>query len=1060
MRVSIRVQLALVMLFASLVSLAVVSVAVWVSTRNFVLGIQSFRLSRTASLKSAQLSSALNLMHSGVSFVASRLLIQTALQRYNDLGNNTAQNWAMAQTDVADAISGRGSVGEQILLQAMIRPYNLTGPQEGYGVLNVTRPAINGSSILLPSKCPNGAPVFLGDNQCENLGYPPQLYPDSFDLVDDEGAFKSGRVRIGNAFSQPSVLIRGPWQINSTFALLSITTPLVNNSQLDNVLGWLTIVINARLLQDVVHSREGLDSTGQTLLIGPNSINNIFSADVLNQMSASNASDSFDVRYVIPLNATDASRHPIDVLGRANPPFSSTSYPAVKAAFTRWLDIHGTGDDDGALVRSRNENNVTISVGYAITLSDAVDWVVFVEQSLKETWRPMTRLRNVLLACIFGTAGLMAFVSFPVAYLFVSPIRRLREATEQTIEPPGHRSPSLSTSQDNSPMAVIPETEKPTPRLKTVTQWVRRRRANQATPHERRRQFRIPGRVKERRSFITDELSELTATFNVMTDELTMQYERLEERVQQRTAELESSKQAAEAANESKTLFLANISHELKTPLNGILGMCAVCMQENDPIRIKRSLNLIYKSGDLLLNLLTDLLMFSRNQVGQTLQLDEKEFYLRDIRSQLLAIFEKQAKEGQINFQVIFEDPPSDQIPALKLATAPRPQDMTLWGDSHRLMQVLINLVSNAIKFTPPNGNVTLTVRCFPLAVTSDSSQRQSMESVPSSKSLPRNPKAIGITTPTRSQGLPSIRSQALAHSSDSHSPPSGVPLGFEFKVTDSGPGIAEELQEKIFEPFVQGDLKLSKKFGGTGLGLSICSQLANLMRGSIELWSKPDEGSKFTMTIPLRWVQARSGSMNSFPEVSARPPESRASSYGEEKAPAQSEERAPEQGSLTLATTAIRQPQLSPALSITPTEYFGGQTSLENLDTPESSHWSNLHILVAEDNKINQEVILRMLKLEHIGDVTVAMDGQEAIDRVQETLVDENSKQFDLIFMDVQMPNVDGIQSTRKIREMGFQKPIIALSAFADDINVNNCLESGMNSFWFVPQQPLCARH
>ena len=95
-----------------------------------------------------------------------------------------------------------------------------------------------------------------------------------------------------------------------------------------------------------------------------------------------------------------------------------------------------------------------------------------------------------------------------------------------------------------------------------------------------------------------------------MTDELMMQYEKLEERVAQRTAELEQSKKAAEAANESKTLFIANISHELKTPLNGILGMCAVCMSEDDPIKMRRSLGIIYKSGDLLLNLLTDLLTF------------------------------------------------------------------------------------------------------------------------------------------------------------------------------------------------------------------------------------------------------------------------------------------------------------------------------------------------------------------------------------------------------------------------------------------------------------------
>lgn len=88
-----------------------------------------------------------------------------------------------------------------------------------------------------------------------------------------------------------------------------------------------------------------------------------------------------------------------------------------------------------------------------------------------------------------------------------------------------------------------------------------------------------------------------------MSDEITKQHSRLEKRVQQRTADLELSKKAAEAAKDSKTLFLANVSHELKTPLNGIMGMCAVFMQEGDPLRLKQSLGITYKSGDILLNL-------------------------------------------------------------------------------------------------------------------------------------------------------------------------------------------------------------------------------------------------------------------------------------------------------------------------------------------------------------------------------------------------------------------------------------------------------------------------
>jgi osomolarity two-component system sensor histidine kinase SLN1 len=184
--------------------------------------------------------------------------------------------------------------------------------------------------------------------------------------------------------------------------------------------------------------------------------------------------------------------------------------------------------------------------------------------------------------------------------------------------------------------------------------------------------------------------------------------------------ELEISKQAAEAANESKTLFIANISHELKTPLNGILGMCAVCLGEEDLPRIKKSLHVIYKSGDLLLHLLNDLLTFSKNQIGQQLSLEEKEFRLVDVKSQITTIFDKQVREGRINFAVKFISTDTDTepsgisekaLPALGPQGMGRLKDMCLWGDQHRILQVIINLVSNSLKFTPEGGKVEVCKR-------------------------------------------------------------------------------------------------------------------------------------------------------------------------------------------------------------------------------------------------------------------------------------------------------------------------------------------------------------
>lgn len=112
------------------------------------------------------------------------------------------------------------------------------------------------------------------------------------------------------------------------------------------------------------------------------------------------------------------------------------------------------------------------------------------------------------------------------------------------------------------------------------------------------------------------------------------------------------------------------------------------------------------------------------------------------------------------------------------------------------------------------------------------------------------------------------------------------------------------------------------------------------------------------------------------------------------------------------------------------------------------AAHDSNtkLRVLVAEDNLVNQEVVLRMLKLEDIYDVVIAKDGQEAYDMVKESMAKDQF--FDLIFMDIQMPNLDGLQSTRLIRQMGYSAPIVALTAFAEESNVKECYDSGMNHF------------
>lgn len=1044
-------------------------------------------------------------MENSVQFVSTRVLVQNALSRYNNVGNNTEQNWTNAISDMQAALGGQGgAVGQTLLLQARVYPKNATGPNGPYPLINATSDNSE-ANIQLPWTYPNGTQVYLGD---DDLGYPPALYPNlTYYSTDYNSSFRVARATFDGATLGPSstTVMLGPWLVNSTFSLVSMTMPIINNTSAIDVLGWLTVVMDASLIGDVLTSPEGLDETGETLLFGPVNQTNRFPNGILYDSPTGVSSTAKDeqIRFVLPLSANESGRHPGHTVGTANPAFPMSKYAAVVEAVTKNQDsINNAGSD----IATKNEDGQKVSVGFAMPNTKLCDWVVVLEQARSEVWQPINHLRNILLACVFGTAGGLLLIAFPLAHYGSRPIRRLRDATKQTVLPSGYTDSSDSLGSEFSGVHEVEDRDaeernlaKKEGFLGSVAIWRRGRQRNreERQEHSRRRQFRIPGKVRDRKHVIRDELTDLTMTFNEMSDELMMQYERLEERVRQRTAELEISKKAAEAANESKTLFIANISHELKTPLNGILGMCAVCMQEDDPVRLKRSLGIIYKSGDLLLNLLTDLLTFSKNQVGQQLSLDEKEFRLRDISSQTMAIFDKQAKESQIDLKINFQgshtssglgdQPQLDSMDSGPFGTG-RVKDMVLWGDQHRILQVVINLVSNSLKFTPPGGKVTLSVRCLGEAP-DFGSRKGSMQSKGSRQQSSRHKgsdASLAVPSSRRTDTANEInvhgRSTTYANfmaSERAPSPPPGRSLMFEFEIEDTGPGIPENLQQRIFEPFVQGDLGLSKKYGGTGLGLSICSQLATLMRGTIHLDSEVGRGSTFTMRIPLRHLLSRADSTASStadlalrsqrpsmedPKTPGRrsrgdtDAESRASVSTSHSAPIMAPPAAPAPEASPHRYEADSQPRLiglsQPFFaSSQPMESPGSQPGAMEKIAADASSTGKIRVLVAEDNKVNQEVVLRMLKLEDIYDVTVAKDGQEALDLVKQSMDDPHTHPpYNLIFMDVQMPNLDGLQSTRLIREIGYNAPIVALTAFAEESNVKDCLDSGMNYFLSKP--------
>ncbi|OTA98824.1 hypothetical protein M426DRAFT_76757 [Hypoxylon sp. CI-4A] len=1094
--VAIREQLAALVLLSVLVALAIVSIPTWVYVNRFVIGVETSGLSLTASLKAAQVASEIELIQTTCNHIATRLLLQQVLSDFY-LGNATQALWDQASTDLRSALLSRPGISAN-LLQARLYSRNETGNSSG--LLGVT--GTNISEVRLPYLASDGSQAYLGDGPS---GYPAMLYPNItyYNSTDEDPAYPNHTAVVARPFpdiridSSVDGLVLGPLIINETYALVSLTIPVRNNLQDDAILGYLTTVAEASQLISIAGSKEGLGDTGTVLIIGPSTGWNRFSKYNLPANGSHEAASNFssvDVNFILPPRPMpgQTDRHTAHnyASGNYDKPFKVTQYNAAYRAFTQ---RNPSINNASSMLSAKNEQGISVAVGYARPQTTLVNWTLIVEQDKSEAYVPIDTLQHILLGCVFGTVGLTLLLVIPCAHLSVKPIRRLKAATERSIAPPGYDDylDDLDYEEDEeNPGSSNLSRKSGNGTWIRMRRFIRRHTRTRFAPsvHEsesRRRIFKIPGKVNDRKHYVTDELTELTTTFNEMSDELLKQYTSLEEKVADRTRELEISKKAAEAANESKTLFIANISHELKTPLNGILGMCAVCMEEDDLGRVKQSLKTLYKSGDLLLHLLEDLLSFSKNQIGQQLSLEEREFRLGEIRSQVVTIFDKQVREGSIDFSVDFLGTEPDvspgteranldeKLPAVGPLGTGRLKDMCLWGDQHRILQVIINLVSNSLKFTPAGGKVSVRIRCLreveaPFLESRSSSVSKSNSNRPgrgrrrmgsgSNKSkssaelstVASNYKVGGTAlsiNPLDPKATPHVR---IRERSPTPPPPSAKSFLFEFEVEDSGPGIPDHMQQRVFEPFVQGDLGLSKKFGGTGLGLSICQQLATLMGGNISLRSTVGVGTTFTMQIPLKYTKDSTASSS----IKSRPASISSSADGDAR-----------KNSMTMTQSAAgakanvldKQPRLV-GLS---QPFFAANPSTKTQPSPddrmkaielakESKGDGKLRVLVAEDNPTNIEVVSRMLKLEDIYDVTIAQDGQEAYELVKANM--ENNLYFDLIFMDIQMPNLDGLQSTRLIRKMGYSAPIVALTAFSEESNIKDCMESGMNEFLSKP--------